>query len=187
MLKQGTRFQFELNCNSIALIDAAEQNQFWFENKCLFIWKCSYRGFCYSSKGCIFTPEIGQVHEGALTVCLRWCLVSVKCVMPCCSCCCCCCCSKFDHWKTTNWTHSSLHTRAMPSWKRNALNVQSMRFQHATKQAVPQAWGCVFRIQNQNITKRQILTKSRNYQKNISCTNTRRSNLRLWNSRGVTI
>jgi hypothetical protein len=26
MLEQGTRFQFELNCNSIALIDAAQQN-----------------------------------------------------------------------------------------------------------------------------------------------------------------
>ncbi len=71
----------------------------WFENKSLFIWKCSYRGFCFSSKGCTFAPEIGQVHEGTLTVCLRWCMVSVKYVMPCCSCCCCCCCSKFDHWK----------------------------------------------------------------------------------------
>jgi hypothetical protein len=27
MLEQGTRFKFELNCNSIALIDAAQQNQ----------------------------------------------------------------------------------------------------------------------------------------------------------------
>ncbi len=125
MLEQGTRFQFELNCNSIALIDAAQQNKSDLQ-KYVFSWKCSYRGFCCSGKGCKFAPEIGQVHKGALAVCLRRCMVPVKYVTPCCSCCCCC--SKFDHWKSTNWTHSSLHTRAMPSWKRNALNLNQCGF-----------------------------------------------------------